>query len=215
MLCALVAPARAGRASSTTARELYRAAARCTTSWASRSTPRWSRWTRRRSRCSPRTRPPPSASSARDFETLTALGDKSYLPTTAALLAQALHELGRDDEALHFTEVSEEKSFPDDLNSEVEWRCARARILRRRALRRGGAAGARSGGTGKQSDFLEVQGNATRDLAETLAAAGRVSEASAAAHEALGLTRLKEAAAASSEVLRRCASLGIPLGAGS
>ena len=36
-----------------------------------------------------------------DFETLTELGDKSYLPTTAALLAGALHELGRDDEALH------------------------------------------------------------------------------------------------------------------
>ena len=66
-----------------------------------------------------------------------------------------------------------------------------------------------------ESDFLEVQANAALTLAETLAAAGRVSEASAAAHEALGLTRLKEAAAASSEVLRRCASLGIPLGAGS
>ena len=87
--------------------------------------------------------------------------------------------------------MSEENSFPDDLNSEVEWRCARARILAHRgdgdraeALAR--EAVAKAG----ESDFLEVQANAALVLAEALAACGRASEASAAAQEALGLTRL-------------------------
>jgi ATP/maltotriose-dependent transcriptional regulator MalT len=150
----------------------------------------------------------------RDYDTLTGIGDKSYLPTTAALLAQALHELDRDDEAEQLTLLSEEMSYPDDVNSEVEWRCARARILARRGDHDRAEALARDAvAKAGESDFLEVQANAALALAEALVAAGRVPEASAAAHAALRLTRLKEAAAASSEVVRRCRSLGIALGA--
>jgi class 3 adenylate cyclase/tetratricopeptide (TPR) repeat protein len=149
----------------------------------------------------------------RDYETLTALGDKSYLPTTAALLAQALHELGRDEEAEQLTVVSEETSFPDDLNSEVEWRCARARILATRGSHEEAERLSREAvAKAEESDFLEVQANAALTLAEALASGGHDAKARVAAEEALGLTHLKQATAMSVEVQRRCAALGITLG---
>jgi class 3 adenylate cyclase/tetratricopeptide (TPR) repeat protein len=149
----------------------------------------------------------------RDYETLTELGDKSYLPTTAALLAEALHELGRDDEAEQLTVVSEETSFPDDLNSEVEWRCARARILASRGAPEDAEKLAREAvAKAAESDFLEVQANAALTLAEAFTAGGRAAEASAAAQEALGLAHLKQATATAVDIQRRCSALGITLG---
>jgi class 3 adenylate cyclase/tetratricopeptide (TPR) repeat protein len=149
----------------------------------------------------------------RDYETLTELGDKSYLPTTAALLAHALTGLDRDDEAEQLTIVSEETSYPDDLNSEVEWRCARARILAGRGDHQAAERLARDAvAKAAESDFLEVQADAGLTLAEVLAAAGRPDEASVAAEEALGLTHLKQATASSAEIIRTCADLGITLG---
>jgi class 3 adenylate cyclase len=148
----------------------------------------------------------------RDYEALTELGDKSYLPTTAALLAEALHDLGRDDEAEELTVVSEQTSFPDDLNSEVEWRCARARILAARGAHAEAERLAREAvAKAAESDFLEVQAGAALALAEALAAAGRDAEATAAAQEALGLTHLKQALAASVQTQRRSEALGIAL----
>ena len=147
-----------------------------------------------------------------DFEALTEMGDKSYLPTTAALLAEALHALGRDDEALHFTEVSEQNSFPDDLNSEVEWRCARAIILAAKGSFDEAEALARAGvQQAMQSDFLEVQGNATRDLAEVLALAGRHDEAASAAEDALALFEQKQSKASIDLARKQFAALAITL----
>jgi hypothetical protein len=148
-----------------------------------------------------------------DYETLTELGDKSYLPTTAALLAHALHQLGRDDEAEQLTIVSEETSYPDDLNSEVEWRCARARIVAARGEHQAAEQLAREAvAKAADSDFLEVQADAGLTLAEVLAAAGRIDEATVVAQEALGLTHLKQATASTAEIMRTCAELGITLG---
>lgn len=132
----------------------------------------------------------------RDYEALEELGEKNYLSTTAALLAQALHELGRDDEAEQLTKISEELSAPDDLNSQVEWRCARAKVLAsrrqfadaeemvREAVRRA-----------LKTDFLEVQANAYLDLANVLQLAGRRSEAVIATREALAIYEKKQGAA--------------------
>jgi tetratricopeptide (TPR) repeat protein len=150
-----------------------------------------------------------------DYEALAALGDKSYLPTTAALLAQALHEMGRDDEAEHFTEVSQETSFPDDLNSEVEWRCARAKILAAKgAFDEAAALAAEAVEQASRSDFLEVQGNAHLDLAEVMALAGRAVDATAAAETALRLFAQKQSTAAVERARKRLAVLGVTHGDG-
>ena len=148
-----------------------------------------------------------------DYETLIELGDKSYLPTTAALLAQALHELGRDEEAEQLTQVSEEHSFPDDVNSEVEWRCARARIKAGRgeleeAERLARDAVVKAMGT----DFLEVQGNARLDLAEVLAHAGRTDEAAVEASDALAAYARKQCTASTARAVSRLTALGVRVG---
>jgi tetratricopeptide (TPR) repeat protein len=149
----------------------------------------------------------------RDYEALTELGDKSYLPTTAALLAHAVHELGRVDEAEALSVVSEERSYPDDLNSEVAWRCARARVLSVRDAHDDAERFAREAvAKAAESDFLEVQADAAMTLAEVLAGAGRRDEARVAAEDALGLTHLKQATALSAEIIRTCERMGITLG---
>ena len=147
-----------------------------------------------------------------DYETLSGLGDKSYLPTTAALLARALHELGRDSEAEHLTHVSEEASFPDDLNSEVEWRCARATILATRGRYDEAERLARDAvEQAMQSDFLEVQGSAHLDLAEVLARAGRFDEAATVADMAIVLYTEKQSPASVAHARRRLAALNVTL----
>jgi tetratricopeptide (TPR) repeat protein len=108
-----------------------------------------------------------------DLAVLQALGDRNYVATTSALLAQCLGRLGRLDEAMTLTTLSESMSASDDVNSEVEWRSARAKVLARRgehdaARQLAQDAVERARGT----DFLEVQGNAWLDLAEVLELAG-------------------------------------------
>jgi tetratricopeptide (TPR) repeat protein len=66
------------------------------------------------------------------YELCLGMGDTTHLSTAAAVLANALFELGRDDEALAMSDVSKENTLPGDLASEVAWRRARAKVLARR-----------------------------------------------------------------------------------
>ena len=114
-----------------------------------------------------------------DYEALDAMGDRNYLSTAAGLLAQAPHALGRDDEAERFTWISEQTSAPDDVNSEVEWRSARAKVLAGRgALAEAETLAREAVRLAMGTDFLEVQGNALMDLAAVL---GRHDQPGAAA----------------------------------
>ncbi|MGI8685476.1 MAG: adenylate/guanylate cyclase domain-containing protein [Acidimicrobiales bacterium] len=65
----------------------------------------------------------------RSYELLALQGDKSYLAVSAGLLAHALHDLGRDDEAEQLAEVCRDAAAPDDVDSQMIWRTARAKIL--------------------------------------------------------------------------------------
>jgi tetratricopeptide (TPR) repeat protein len=56
-----------------------------------------------------------------------AIGERAYSSTTVALLADVLCELGRFDEAIEMSQVSQDRSSPDDVMSEVLWRSARGR----------------------------------------------------------------------------------------
>jgi class 3 adenylate cyclase/tetratricopeptide (TPR) repeat protein len=108
-----------------------------------------------------------------DLAVLQSLGDRNYVATTSALLAQCLGTLGRLDEAMSLTTLSESMSASDDVNSEVEWRSARAKVL----ARRGDQGTARELAEhaverALETDFLEVQGNAYLDLAEVLDLSG-------------------------------------------
>ena len=58
-----------------------------------------------------------------------AIGERAYSSTTVALLADVLCELGRYDEAIEMSIVSQDRSSQDDVMSEVLWRSARGRAF--------------------------------------------------------------------------------------
>ena len=87
---------------------------------------------RRRSRCSPASRPSAERDLRRDYEALTAIGETYLRSTVAGDLAQAVYVQGRYDEALELSRVAEELAAEDDVTSQAFWRSVRAKVLARR-----------------------------------------------------------------------------------
>ena len=127
-----------------------------------------------------------------DHEALEEMGERNYISTTRALLAEALYQQGRLDEAERWTRMSEEAAAPDDVSSQFLWRCVRGKVLARRARFVEAERLVREGlaivGT---SDEPDSQAGASMDLAEVLLMAGRPGEAVQAATEALSLFERK------------------------
>ena len=122
------------------------------------------------------------------YVVLEQMGDKAFRPTTAAHLAQALYGQGRDDEALHYTQISEELGADDDLLTQVVWRGVRSRILAGRGRLDEAEELAREAvAISERTDFLNTQAGALIDLAQILHQAHRPDESNAAAGAALGL----------------------------
>jgi tetratricopeptide (TPR) repeat protein len=126
------------------------------------------------------------------FDDYERMGERGRFSTTAALLAGALHELNRDEEAYSFTVASEESASTDDLASQVFWRSARAQILARRgdlddAVRLAGEAVELAA----QTDLLWMHGDALVALADVRRAAGSSDQAAEAAERALALYERK------------------------
>ncbi|HWC32476.1 MAG TPA: tetratricopeptide repeat protein, partial [Actinomycetota bacterium] len=143
------------------------------------------------------------------YELLERIGERAYLSTIAALLAEALHEQGRLDEALRFTQVSEEAADPRDLASQISWRMTRAKVLAGRgdhgaAERLARDAVALAAGT----DILDTHGDALLSLGEVLREAGRAEEARAAFHDALELYERKGASVRADAAQAILAGLG-------
>src|SRR5215218_6426324 len=70
------------------------------------------------------------------YASLLERGDRGVLPTIAAHLAEVLIDLGRLEEAEHFSRVGEELTGPSDVYTQVVWRRTLARSLRGRRGRR-------------------------------------------------------------------------------
>ena len=128
----------------------------------------------------------------RDYETLAAMGERNYISTTAAFLAEALYRQGRDAEALAMTEESESIADDEDVATQYVWRSVRAKLL------------AREGQFGDAEDLARAaiviiesaqdpdsQGYAWLDLADVLIMAGRSAEAVEAADEAIRRFEIK------------------------
>jgi tetratricopeptide (TPR) repeat protein len=121
----------------------------------------------------------------RGYETLSAIGEVSWLSTDAGILAEAIYAQGRYDEAERFTQITEQTAGAEDVYSHVLWRSVRAKVLAQRgdtlaALRLAQASAALADST----DFLHLRWHELMCRAETLAMAGHVSEAEAAVVEA-------------------------------
>jgi class 3 adenylate cyclase/tetratricopeptide (TPR) repeat protein len=107
-----------------------------------------------------------------------AMGGESLSSDAASLLALALLEQGRVDEADEQARLSERNSAVDDVSVQMEWRTVCARVAARRGDYVQGEALAREAvARAERTDFLEFNGYAFLALAEVLQLAGREEEA--------------------------------------
>ncbi|MFN0155110.1 MAG: BTAD domain-containing putative transcriptional regulator [Gaiella sp.] len=143
------------------------------------------------------------------YDELLEMGDRSALPTVAAMLAEALVELERWQEALDVVGEAARRADPGDLQAQVQWRLASAKTYaalgrRKRAIQHALEATEMATGT----DFLDMQGDAWHTLAEVERRIGRAGGAREAIGKAIDAYARKGnvVAAARSEVLQR--SLG-------
>ena len=144
----------------------------------------------------------------RDYEGLERMGEKGYLATTAAFLAQAVAAQGRHDEAERFIEASREAAGEEDFSAQMVWQGLEARILAGRGQLGEAEALARSAvALAARTDFLNQHGDALCELAVVLAAAGRTAEARAAVTQALGLYERKGNLLAAAVMRRRLEEL--------
>ncbi len=130
----------------------------------------------------------PDAELSRDFETLQKMGERSYISTTAACLAEAKYRQGLYGEAEAFCAISQEVSAPDDVASEALWRCVGGKVLGQAGRAEEGEALVREALTLiMRTDDLNQQGDTLMDLAEVLALGDRQPEAAQVMGEAASL----------------------------
>jgi tetratricopeptide (TPR) repeat protein len=126
------------------------------------------------------------------YRALDEMGDRAFVSTTAAYLAQAVYAQGRYEEAERFTRTSEELADRGDLVSQIIWRSVRARVLARKGRLEGANELAREAvSMSRLTDFVNTRADALIDLAETCQSAGHADEAKAAATEGLALYEQK------------------------
>jgi class 3 adenylate cyclase/tetratricopeptide (TPR) repeat protein len=136
------------------------------------------------------------ASLREGYEMLLEMGERSYLSTLTAVLAQVLCDQGRHEEAEEFTQVSKEAASPEDVASQMGWRSQQARVLARRGdLGEAERLAREAVALGASADNHHWRADMLLALAEVLEAAGRVEEAAAAAEEAASLYDRKGIAA--------------------
>jgi DNA-binding SARP family transcriptional activator len=128
------------------------------------------------------------------YESLSLMGEKGNLGTTAALLAKAIAAQGgeRYAEASQLIAISQEAAAGEDLITQIIGQGLSARMLADRG-RHAEATGLASSAVAlaAQTDLLSQHADALLDLAHVLAASGRIPEAQAAATKALDLYQRK------------------------
>jgi class 3 adenylate cyclase/tetratricopeptide (TPR) repeat protein len=128
----------------------------------------------------------------RGYDALTVMGETYFAPTVAAVLAHALCDLRRYDEALALTVRAEELGASDDVATQAIWRRARAKVLADSGHSNEALALAREAvELLRPTDAPVWQADALVDLATVLAAAGANEDAQARLDEALLLYESK------------------------
>ncbi len=139
----------------------------------------------------------------RDYDALSAMGERNYISTTAAFLAEALYREARDEEAMAMTRQSEQIAADDDVATQYLWRSVRAKLVARRGeLAEGEALAREAVGIIEAAQDPDSQGYAYIDLAEVLRMAGRWEEATRAADEAAARFDLKANTASAARARR-------------
>jgi tetratricopeptide (TPR) repeat protein len=129
-----------------------------------------------------------------EYETLSLMGEKYSLASTAALLARAIVAQGqmRYAEASQLIAISQEAAAGEDLAAQIINQGLSARILAGRGRHTEAIELVFSAVTlAAQTDFLSQHADTVLDLAHVLAASDRFPEAQAAATQALDLYQRK------------------------
>jgi DNA-binding SARP family transcriptional activator len=128
----------------------------------------------------------------RDYDSLRRMGEKGYLATTAAFLAQALAAQGRHGDAEQFIDASREAAAGEDFSAQMVWQGLSARLLAARGRLVEAEELARAAvSLASRTDFLNQHADALLELAQVLTAAGRAPEARATVGKALDLYKRK------------------------
>jgi hypothetical protein len=119
------------------------------------------------------------------FADLETMGERAYLSTAAALLADALYAQGELEEAERLSHVSENTAARTDVFSQILWRSARAKIRARRGEPAEAEALAREAvELAETTDMLNTQGDTLVALSEVRSLAGRSAEAASVLEQA-------------------------------
>jgi tetratricopeptide (TPR) repeat protein len=135
-------------------------------------------------------------------------GEKAWQSSAAGNVAQASYQLGRLEEADAWAGRVRELAASDDAVTQMQWRWVRAKVLARRGAHDEAERLAREAvAIAERTDGLNWQGHALCDLAEVLAAAGRIDEAAVALEQALEHYERKENLAMVAQVRPRLEEL--------
>jgi predicted ATPase/class 3 adenylate cyclase len=146
----------------------------------------------------------------RDYEALDRMGDRNYRSTIAGLLAEALYQRDRLDEAQEFAMIGQEISAPDDLSSECLWRCVLGKVLARTGdVEQGLVLVTEANDMARAADFIDDRGTMLVDLAEIHELGGRPDEAAAALEEALQMFETKGNVVSAGRTRERLARLRV------
>jgi DNA-binding SARP family transcriptional activator len=128
------------------------------------------------------------------FDRLEAMGDRAQLSLIATLLARAVEEQGRTDEAFELSLVGERFAVREDICAQVIWRAVRARALAARGSLEDAERLAREAvSLAEGTDWLVGQGDAAWTLGVVLFAGGSDAEAYQAWFDALSYYERKGA----------------------
>jgi tetratricopeptide (TPR) repeat protein len=142
-------------------------------------------------------------------EGLDRLGETGFNSTMTALLAEALCDLGRWDEAEAFVERSREMGPPDDFATQAQWRMAQARIhLARGRLEEAIALADEAVEFVEPTDYLTMRGEAHQIRGDVLVALARADEARSAFETALRVFERKGSVPGAARVRSRLTDLG-------
>jgi class 3 adenylate cyclase/tetratricopeptide (TPR) repeat protein len=128
----------------------------------------------------------------RDYATLESLGERNYISTVAALLAESLFAQGRFDEAGAMESTGAGVAAPDDVVTQVILRSVRGRLLARAGRHVEAEEVCREAvELSRTEDDPRDQASALSALAHVLAASGKRDQAAAVQTEALALYQSK------------------------
>jgi predicted ATPase/class 3 adenylate cyclase len=128
----------------------------------------------------------------RSCDVLEEAGETGFLSTTVARLAEAVYAQGRFEEAEQYTHISEESAAPDDCISQILWRSVRAKAIASQGqLGDGEQLGREAVALARDTDNIDLRGDALLALAEVLRIAKRPDEPVPLIEEALRLYEQK------------------------